>query len=67
MKERKLLQEMTKISVLSAPSVEEAVRLAFENANKSTKVLFSPGFAAGGIDSCRKDRGERFMRAVRTL
>ena len=67
MKERKLLQEMTDVTVLSAPSVEEAVRLSYENANKNSIVLFSPGFAAGGMDSNRKDRGERFMRAVRTL
>jgi UDP-N-acetylmuramoylalanine--D-glutamate ligase len=67
MKERKILEKIDHIKILSAPSVEEAVRLAYENARAGDKILFSPGFNAGGFDISRKERGERFLRAVRML
>ena len=67
LKERKNLHAMEEILVMSAPSIEEAVRLARDHARQGDKVLFSPGFAAGGMESSRKERGERFVRAVRGL
>lgn len=67
MKERKVLQTLDHIEMLSAPSVEEAVRLARDHARSGDRVLFSPAFAACGFDASRKERGERFVRAVRGL
>jgi len=67
MRERHALREIDGLTVLSAPSVEEAVRSALDHANKGDKVLFSPAFAAGGMDRSRHERGERFVRAVRSL
>ncbi|MBU6427131.1 hypothetical protein KGQ27_02730 [Patescibacteria group bacterium] len=65
--ERKELERLDNVDVLSAPSVEEAVRLAQDHARSGDRVLFSPGFDAAGIDSSCKERGERFVRAVRAL
>ncbi len=67
MRERALIEKMDHIAVLSAPSIEEAARLALEHAAKGDRVLFSPGFEAVGFDGSRKERGERFVRAVRAL
>ncbi len=67
MKERRALERLESVEVISAPSIEEAVRLSREHARSGDKVLFSPGFAAAGIDASRKERGERFVRAVRAL
>jgi UDP-N-acetylmuramoylalanine--D-glutamate ligase len=67
LKERKALGELEHVEVLSAPSIEEAVRMARDKARPGDKVLFSPGFAAGGMESSRKERGEAFVRAVRSL
>jgi len=65
--ERKSIQKISDLEVKSAPSIDEAVRSALESANKGDIVLFSPGFEAVGIDGSRKERGERFVRAVRSL
>lgn len=66
-KERKSLRQINHVEILSAPSIEEAVRMAYEHARADDKVLFSPGFAAGGFDASRKERGEKFVRMVRAL
>lgn len=65
--ERKMIDKISNIRVISAPSTDEAVRLASENANKGDIVLFSPGFESAGIDGSRKDRSEKFVRIVRSL
>jgi UDP-N-acetylmuramoylalanine--D-glutamate ligase len=67
MRERQELRKLEGVSVISAPSLEEAVRQAFDHAHKGGKVVFSPGFEAGGMDGSRTERGERFVRAVRAL
>ncbi len=67
MKERKTLRTLDHVEMLSAPSVEEAVRLARDHAHAGDRVLFSPAFAAAGLDASRALRGERFVRAVRSL
>ncbi|MBU6231418.1 MAG: hypothetical protein KGI45_03535 [Patescibacteria group bacterium] len=66
-KERQRLHALEGIQVISAPSIEEAARLAMENAKKGDRVLFSPGFPAIGLAASRKERGERFVKAVRSL
>ena len=65
--ERNALSKLENIDIKTAPTLEEAVRVAFESAKKGDRVLFSPGFEAGGMDVSRKERGERFVRAVRSL
>lgn len=67
LRERAAIEKIEGVAVHSAPSVEEAARIAMEHAHKGDKVLFSPGFAAAGMDGSRKERGERFVRAVRLL
>ena len=67
LRERQALSKIDNTSVLSAPSIEEAVRLAMDGAVKGDKVLFSPAFPASGIDSSIRERGERFVRTVRGL
>lgn len=61
------LNQIEGIAVLSAPSMEEGVRMALEHAKKGDRVVFSPGFEAAGYDRSRRERGERFVRAVRAL
>ncbi len=66
MHERVLFNNMDNVEIFSAPSIEEAVRLSVEKGKKGDRVLFSPGFEPGG-DVSRKERGERFVRAIRAL
>ena len=73
MKERKTLSDMGGVEagqtfeVCAVASIEEAVTRAMEKSVKGGRVLFSPGFGAGGLDQSRKERGEKFVRAVRGL
>ena len=66
-RERRNLEKIKDVNFFSAPSLEEAVRISLEHAAKGDKILFSPGFDAAGFDGSRKERGERFVRAVRGL
>jgi UDP-N-acetylmuramoylalanine--D-glutamate ligase len=65
--ERRSLEKIVGINVKSAPTIEEALRVAVESAKKGDIVLFSPAFESGGALGSRKERGERFVRAVREL
>jgi UDP-N-acetylmuramoylalanine--D-glutamate ligase len=65
--ERKSIGRIHNINIKSAPSIEEAVQTAVESVNKGDIVLFSPGFDSLGIDGSRKERGEKFVRAIRSL
>ena len=67
MKERKTLMAIPDMKMYSVPTIEEAVLLASEQAVKGDRVLFSPGFLAGGADRSRKERGDRFVKAVKSL
>lgn len=68
LRERKTIRGLAlDLPIQSARSVEEATHLAFEYAHKGDTVLFSPGFDAGGFDGSRRERGERFVRSVRSL
>ena len=64
---REALQGLKDVIVMNALTLEQAVISAKDNAKKGDRVLFSPGLEAVGIDISRKDRGERFVRAVREL
>lgn len=50
-----------------ARDLEDAVNLAYQNAKKGDRILFSPAFEAIGIHSSRRERGESFIFAVRSL
>jgi len=67
MRERLTVLHDERLRVKSAYSIEEATRLALECAQKGDRVLFSPGFEVAGLDSSRRERGERFVKAVRAL
>ena len=65
--ERQTITKLKDLKSISVPSIEEAVLLAAENAGKNDRVVFSPGFEANGLDNSRKERGDRFVKAVRGL
>lgn len=65
--ERRSIEKIKEVNTKSVPTIEEAVRIAYESSRKGDIVLFSPAFEAGGADVSRKERGERFVRAVRGL
>jgi len=64
---RKKLSAIEGVTFISAPSVEAAVKLARAETKQGDRVLYSPAFAAGGIDRSRPERGERYVKAVRGL
>lgn len=61
------IEGLSEVAFMQVLSLEEAVKEALEHAKKGEKVLFSPGFDAVGVDISRKERGERFVKAVRNL
>lgn len=61
------VEALKDIILLHAHTLEEAVILAREHAKKGDRVLFSPGCEAIGIHISRKERGEKFVKAVRAL
>ncbi len=67
LRERRTINNIKDVDIHSAVSIEDAVKIAMDNAKKGDIVLFSPGFEAGGFDHSRKDRGERFVRIVRVV
>ena len=67
LRQRAHMQDIEGVVVKSVTSIGEAVRTAFECAKKGDRVLFSPGFDAGGVEGSKIDRGERFVRVVRGL
>ena len=64
---RKRLGVMENLKCLSAPSIETAVKLARAEAKAGDRILYSPAFAAAGVDRSRAERGERYVKAVRGL
>ena len=64
---RKSLSTIKDLPCHFARSIDDAVSLARDNAHKGDRVLFSPGFNARGLEKTTKERGERFVKAVRAL
>lgn len=64
---RDLLSRLHDIPRKQVSDLEEAVVIARENSKKGDRVLFSPACEAIGVDISRKERIERFVRAVRSL
>jgi UDP-N-acetylmuramoylalanine--D-glutamate ligase len=64
---RKHIEEIEGLEVYQVLNLEDAVLKAKDSTKKEGIVLFSPGFDAVGVDVSRKERGERFVRAVREL
>jgi UDP-N-acetylmuramoylalanine--D-glutamate ligase len=64
---RKEIEELPDVTCFRAPTLEDAVILAHGVAKKGDRVLFSPGCEAVGIHISRKERGEKFVKAVRSL
>lgn len=65
-KERSKIRNLEHVEICNVASMEDAVKLSIDKARKGDKVLFSPAFGAVGYSS-RKERGERFIKAVRAL
>lgn len=63
----KIKKQKLKIDVSGACTMAEAVRLAYRRAKSGDVVLLSPGAASFGLFKHEFDRGEQFVRAVRTL
>jgi UDP-N-acetylmuramoylalanine--D-glutamate ligase len=61
------IDEIEDVTCLHVLNLEQAVIKSKELIKKGDIVLFSPGFDAVGVDVSRKERGERFVKAVRNL
>ncbi len=61
------LNKIEGLKISNSISLDEAVELAFKSSDKGDRVLFSPAFEAVGIDISRKERGEKFVKLVRSL
>ena len=64
---REKIQKLENINFVQVLDLEQAVKESILKARKGDRVLFSPAFDAVGIDISRKERGERFVKAVRGL
>lgn len=64
---RDKIREIEDIDFYNVLNLEQAVKKSSEIAIKGQIVLYSPGFDAVGVDISRKERGERFVRAVRNI
>jgi UDP-N-acetylmuramoylalanine--D-glutamate ligase len=64
---RKDIEALPDINFFQMPTLEEALICAKGIAKKEDIVLFSPGCEAVGVYNSRKERGEKFVKAVRTL
>lgn len=64
---REKLDKIDGLRCLNVLNLEQAVKKSKEYSKKGDIVLYSPGFDAVGVDVSRKERGERFVRAVREL
>ena len=53
--------------IADARSMEEAVNLAYQKANKGDTVLLSPCCASFDLFKSYEDRGEQFKKCVRNL
>ncbi len=64
---RNKINDIEDIVCVHVLNLEQAVIKSKELIGKGDIVLFSPGFDAVGVDVSRKERGERFVKAVRNL
>lgn len=63
---KKMQQRLQKPQMFSAKTMRHAVRLAYRTAQPGGVVLLSPGAASFGLFRHEFDRGEQFVRAVRS-
>ncbi|MDO8564388.1 MAG: UDP-N-acetylmuramoyl-L-alanine--D-glutamate ligase [bacterium] len=61
------LKPLLKKKPLEAHSMQEAVKVALDSAEKDGVVLLSPGFASFGLFQNEYDRNDQFMRIVENL
>ena len=64
---RQNILELQDIKTIQVLSLDDAVVGASNIAIKGEIVLFSPGFEAVGVDISRRERGEKFIKSVRSL
>ncbi len=64
---REKIEKIDNIKSIYVMNLEQAVKKSKEFAGKGDIVLFSPGFDAVGIDISRKERGEKFVKAIRAI
>ena len=61
------VEALKNIRFLQSPTMEDAVVMAKEYGKKGDRVVFSPGCEAIGIHISRRERGEKFVKAIRSL
>ncbi|HEY4494692.1 MAG TPA: UDP-N-acetylmuramoyl-L-alanine--D-glutamate ligase, partial [Candidatus Paceibacterota bacterium] len=61
------IEKLQGIKYMQSPNLEEAVLVSKDYARKGDIVLFSPGCEAIGVHISRRERGEKFVKAVRSL
>ncbi len=64
---RSELEQLEDVAFIQSPTLEEAVVIAQGCAKKGDRVVLSPGCEAIGVHISRKERGEKFVKAVRAL
>ena len=64
---RQSLNDLRSINFIQVFSLDEAIQKAKLNAKKGEIILFSPGFDAVGIDISRKERGDKYIKLVKSL
>lgn len=64
---RQSLKELRNINFIQVFSLDEAIQEAKLIAKKGEIVIFSPGFDAVGIDISRKERGDKYIKLVKSL
>jgi UDP-N-acetylmuramoylalanine--D-glutamate ligase len=64
---RQDLEKLKDVRFFQAFTLEDAVIISKGESRKGDRVIFSPGFEAVGIHISRKERGEKFVKAVRSL
>ncbi|MCM8769168.1 MAG: UDP-N-acetylmuramoyl-L-alanine--D-glutamate ligase [Candidatus Omnitrophica bacterium] len=66
---RKIAQELEKsgIPMVFAPTLEEAVKLGYQEASRGETILLSPGCSSFDMFTDYKERGDVFKKTVQTL
>lgn len=61
------IEKLSEVQCVQVLTLEDSVKKAKDFARKGDRILFSPGFDAVGVDISRRERGEKFVKAVRNF
>lgn len=64
---RRELEALKNVIFSQAENIEKALEITKTHAVKGDRVIFSPAFEAIGIHTSRKERGEKFVKAMKGI